>query len=192
MKFIVDCMLGKLGKWLRILGFDALYMNKAEDRDLLFLARREKRTLLTKDHELLRSAAGLPRLLVESDSWPEQLAQVLEAFKLRGQARPHARCLTCNVRLRRIPKKSVRNLVPPFVFARASSFAACPACGRIFWPGTHYRDMDRTIDRILGKGKSLSREMSEREEKSRRCPEGQSVRRYSRIIGRDPKNEEGI
>jgi len=147
-------MLGKLGKWLRILGFDALYTNKAEDRDLLLLARRDSRVLLTKDHELLRSAAGLPRLFVESDSWPEQLIQVLDAFKLKGKARPHSRCLACNVGLRRIPKKSARNLVPPFVFARASSFAVCPACGRIFWPGTHFRDMDRTIDRILGKGES--------------------------------------
>jgi hypothetical protein len=153
-KFVVDCMLGKLAKWLRVLGFDALYMNRAEDRDLLLLARREKRILLTKDHGLLQSAAGLPRLWVESDSWPEQLDQVLAAFNLREKAKPHSRCLACNVALRRVPKKSVRNLVPPFVFDQASAFASCPACGRLFWPGTHFRDMDRTIDRVLGERKA--------------------------------------
>jgi hypothetical protein len=165
-------MLGKLGKWLRILGFDALYTNKAEDRDLLLLARRENRVLLTKDHELLRSAADLPRLFVESDSWPEQLIQVLDAFKLKGKAKLHSRCLACNVGLRRIPKKSARNLVPPFVFARASSFAACPACGRIFWPGTHFRDMDRTIDRILGKKKARKKGPGEKGEKDQESGEG--------------------
>ena len=172
MKFVVDCMLGKLGKWLRILGFDALYMNKAEDGDLLLLAGRENRILLTKDHELLRSAAGLPCLFIESDFWPEQLVQVLDAFKLRGKVRPHSRCLACNVGLRRIPKKSARNLVPPFVLARASSFAVCPACGRIFWPGTHFRDMDRTIDGILGKRKVRSKGPVEKRKKDPRSGEG--------------------
>jgi uncharacterized protein with PIN domain len=191
MKFVVDCMLGKLGKWLRILGFDALYLNKAEDKDLLFLARREKRILLTKDHELLRSAAGQPSLFIGSDSWPEQLVQVLDVFKLRAKARPHSRCLACNVALRRVPKRSVRNLVPPFVFARASSFAACPSCGRLFWPGTHFRDMDRTIDRILGERRGRKKEPAEDGKKPRTAERGQSVGRKSRIIKRDPENQEG-
>lgn len=151
MKFIVDCMLGKLAKWLKILGFDAIYLNKAEDRDLLRLARREKRVLLTKDQELLQAAAGLPRLFVESDNWQEQLTQVLEAFRLRNRAKPHSRCLLCNVELKRIPKGMARNLVPPFVFERAPSFAICPTCGRVFWPGTHFEDMDLKIARILRK-----------------------------------------
>jgi uncharacterized protein with PIN domain len=149
MKFIVDCMLGKLAKWLRILGFDADYLNKAEDRDLLLRARREKRILLTKDQDLYRSAAGLPRLFIESDNWPEQLAQVLDDFRLRNRARPHSRCLLCNVELKNLPKKMARNLVTPFVFERAPSFAVCPSCGRVFWPGTHFQDMDLKIAQIL-------------------------------------------
>lgn len=167
MKFVVDCMLGKLGKWLRILGFDAVYMNKAEDRDLLLLARREKRTLLTKDHELLLSAVGHPCLFVESDAWPEQLNQVLDAFRLRDKAKPHSRCLACNVGLKRIPKRSAKNLVTPFIFERASSFAVCPACGRIFWPGTHFRDMDLTIARFLGAGNDRRKRKVEKRGKSR-------------------------
>jgi len=151
MRFIVDCMLGKLAKWLKILGFDAVYLNRAEDRELLILARREKRVLLTKDQELLRVAAGLPRLFIESDDWPEQLAQVLDAFRLRKRAKPHSRCLLCNVELKNIPKRMAGNLVTPFVFERAPSFAICPRCGRVFWPGTHLEDMDLKIARILQK-----------------------------------------
>jgi uncharacterized protein len=170
MKFVVDCMLGKLSKWLRILGFDALYLNRAEDKDLLLFARRERRTLLTKDHELLLSASGLPRLFIQSDNWQEQLSQVLDAFKLRDKIRPHSRCLTCNVGLKRIPKKSARNLVTPFVFERAPSFAVCPGCGRLFWPGTHFRDMDRTIALILDPGKKRAKRegVKKREARGRR------------------------
>jgi uncharacterized protein with PIN domain len=157
MKFVVDCMLGKLAKWLRILGFDADYLNKAEDGDLLLAARREKRVLLTKDQELFRSASGLPRLFIESDNWPEQLAQVLDGFRLRDRVRPHSRCLLCNVELKNLSKKSARNLVTPFVFERAPSFAVCPSCGRVFWPGTHFRDMDLKIARILRARKSKGR-----------------------------------
>ena len=149
MKFVVDCMLGKLAKWLKILGFDTVYLNKVEDSDLLLLARREKRVLLTKDQELLLAASGHPCLFIESDIWQEQVAQVLDAFRLRDRARPHSRCLACNIKLKRIPKRLARNLVTPFVFERAPSFAICPSCGRVFWPGTHFQDMDRKVDRIL-------------------------------------------
>jgi len=152
MKFVADCMLGKLAKWLRVLGFDTLYLNKAEDRELLRLARREKRVLLTKDHDLLRAAEGLPRLFIESDDWPEQLAQVLDAFKLRVRVRPHSRCLRCNVELKKIPKRLARNLVAPFVFEKSRSFAICPSCGRVFWPGSHFEDMDQKISRICRRG----------------------------------------
>jgi len=148
MTFVVDCMLGKLAKWLRILGFDAVYLNKAEDRDLLLLARREKRVLLTKDHELLLAASDIPGLFIESDNWQEQLAQVLDVFGLRDRVRPHSRCLLCNVDLKKIPKRLARNLVAPFVFEKARSFAICPSCGRVFWPGSHYKDMDLKLARI--------------------------------------------
>jgi uncharacterized protein with PIN domain len=154
MKFIVDCMLGKLAKWLKILGFDAVYLNKAEDRELLLQARGERRILLTKDRELIRAAAGSPHLLVQSDNWEEQLEQVVEAFRLRSRAEPHSRCLACNVRLKAIPKPMARNLVTPFVLERAPVFAVCPSCGRLFWPGSHFRDMDEKIARILGQRRS--------------------------------------
>jgi uncharacterized protein with PIN domain len=151
MKFVVDCMLGKLAKWLKILGFDTVYMNKAEDRELLSIARRQQRTLLTKDHGLLEAAKDVRSLFIESDDWPEQLVQVLANFKLGDSVRPHSRCLDCNVELKIIPKKTARNLVTPFILERASSFAICPSCERIYWPGTHFQSMDAKIGGILRK-----------------------------------------
>jgi uncharacterized protein with PIN domain len=152
-KFLVDAMLGKLAKWLKILGFDTDYRNKTEDRELLRIARAERRILLTRDHNLLAAAQSVRGLLVESDDWRSQLAQVLEAFGLRDSARPFTRCLSCNVGLKPLAKKNARNLVAPFVYEKARSFAICPACGRIYWPGTHFGDMDRKLVEILTPGK---------------------------------------
>jgi len=170
MKFIVDCMLGKLAKWLKILGFDTVYLNRAEDSELLILARREKRVLLTKDQELLQAATGLQSLFVESDDWQEQVTQVLDAFRLRNRAEPYSRCLACNVALKGIPKRRARNLVTPFVYGRAVSFAICPSCGRVFWPGTHFEDMDLKIAGIM-------RKKSNQSIKTRACRRGSGAAR---------------
>ena len=151
MKFVVDVMLGKLAKWLRILGFDAAYASRAEDRELLRTARRERRVLLTRDHGLMRAATNVRGLLIESEDWRLQLAQVLDTFDLRDKARPMTRCLRCSVRLKRLSRKNARNLVAPFVFERARVFSLCPLCGRVYWPGTHFGDMDRKLAAILGR-----------------------------------------
>ncbi|MFZ2055191.1 MAG: Mut7-C RNAse domain-containing protein [Candidatus Aminicenantales bacterium] len=164
MKFVVDCMLGKLAKWLKILGFDTVYLNKVEDRDLLLIARRQQRILLTKDHRLLEAATDIRSLFIESDDWPEQLAQVLGTYKLGDAVRPHSRCLRCNVELKIIPKKTARNLVTPFVLERASSFAICPSCERVYWPGTHFRSMDMKIGEILRKAGSRGRPRKRKKE----------------------------
>ena len=149
MKFVVDVMLGKLAKWLRIMGFDAAYGNRAADRELLQTARRERRVLLTRDRRLFQSAKNVRGLLIESEDWRRQLAQVLDAFGLRDKARPMTRCLACNLRLKRLSRKNARNLVAPFVFERASAFSICPRCGRVYWPGTHFGDMDKRLSKIL-------------------------------------------
>jgi len=92
MTFLVDCMLGKLAKWLKILGFDVLYFPKADDDDLLALARRDGRTLLSRDHALLARAKGLTALLIKSETWKSQVRQVLDRFDLYPEARPYSRC----------------------------------------------------------------------------------------------------
>jgi len=144
-------MLGKLARWLRILGFDAAYGNRADDRELVRIARSERRVLLTRDRALVESAKNIRGLLIESDDWRSQLVQVLDGLGLRERARPFSRCVTCNVGLKRLSRENAKNLVAPFVYERAASFAVCPACGRVYWPGTHFRDMDGKLQQILGR-----------------------------------------
>jgi uncharacterized protein len=146
--FIVDGMLGKLAKWLKILGFDALFMADDDDK-ILAVARGEGRVLLTRDREFVRRAGRHPSLLVESTLWPDQVRQVLARFYLYGSARPFTRCLECNVPLETLSRDAAARLVSPHVLERADAFSLCPACGRVYWPGTHQSEMERTIRDLL-------------------------------------------
>jgi uncharacterized protein with PIN domain len=151
MKFIVDCMLGKLAKWLKILGFDAVFFSKIEDSKLFILAQKEGRILLTRDNGLIEKAREIQTLFIQSEDWNEQVEQVLDAYELWQIIQPYSRCIECNVKLKDLPKSRARNLVTPFVFEQAEAFAICPSCGRIFWKGTHHEDMEYKIDEILRK-----------------------------------------
>lgn len=149
MKFAVDCMLGKLAKWLKILGFDAVFFSKIEDDALLSLARAEDRILLTKDNALLERAHDIPSLYIDSENWREQIVQVIVTFKIRPEVRPFTRCIECNLPLKNLDRPNAKNLVTPFVYKHAEGFAVCPGCSRIFWRGTHFRDMETKIEKIL-------------------------------------------
>jgi uncharacterized protein len=156
--FVADCMLGRLAKWLKILGFDVAYFSKAEDRALAALARREGRVLLTRDAGLIERTARRPgRLFIRSQDWEEQVLQVLDDLALWDEVRPNTRCLPCNLPLKPLSRERARNLVTPFVAEQADSFAVCPSCDRVFWHGTHFGDMERKIAKLLERrGQSIA------------------------------------
>jgi uncharacterized protein with PIN domain len=154
LRFVVDVMLGKLAKWLKILGFDTEFSPRADDDDLLAVARRDGRTLLSRDRALLQRAKGLPHLLIDSENWEDQIRQVLARFRLRDAVRPHTRCLECNAALKPLTKDQAAKLVPAFVLQNADSFALCLSCGRIFWPGTHFDAMSSKLADLLADDKT--------------------------------------
>jgi len=149
MTFIADCMLGKLAKWLRILGFDVLYFSRIEDADLVHIAGRDGRVLLTRDTKLAGRARAVRTLLIDSEKWEDQVRQVLDVFSLRDEAAPHSRCVVCNRALKPISRERARNLVVPFILERGSRFSLCPNCGRIYWKGSHAVDMEDRIRSLL-------------------------------------------
>lgn len=147
MKFIADTMLGRLAKWLRILGYDTLYPGDESDQRLARIAAEEGRILLTRDTELA-SRKGFRKLLVRSNRLSEQLAQVIEAFSLRAHDRALSLCLICNEPLREVEKEAVRDRVPPYVFETQPLFYECPRCRKVYWAGTHLDHIRRELKRI--------------------------------------------
>ncbi len=145
-RFVVDCMLGKLARWLRILGFDTVFDCSLSDWELLALSRKQNRVLITKDREL----AARGGYLLRAENWEEGIKEILEAFHLRGRIKPFTRCPVCNSVLQEIGREEARLLVPPIAFSRASKFAVCPGCGRVYWDGTHLLRMKNIIDKLGG------------------------------------------
>ena len=136
MRFAVDRMLGRLARWLRILGHDVAYGSHLGGRTLVDCARREQRFLLTRDTRLLRTCDLPPHVFIESDHFRAQLRQLAAAVPLGG-AGILTRCLDCNRPLDELSREEARDRVPVFVWNTAERFFSCPRCGRLYWPATH-------------------------------------------------------
>ncbi|MBI5741527.1 MAG: Mut7-C RNAse domain-containing protein [Nitrospirae bacterium] len=159
MKFIADAMLGRLARWLRLLGFDTLYFPDIEDHRLLRIAREEDRTILTRDTRLVK-VRGLKNFLLLHDNDPfEQLTRVLKAFSLyppeqadsgkEGRPRLYSRCSLCNTLLEDVPKEQAKPSVPEYVYQTAGGFKQCPQCGKFYWKGTHPALLKKKLNEIL-------------------------------------------
>jgi uncharacterized protein len=137
-KFIADCMLGKLARGLRALGFDAAYERRIEDGELIERARADGRILLTRDTRLVKRRGLPPHLLVLSAEPAAQIRQTIEVFDLEVDPGVFlSRCLLCNVATAPIPREEAKEEVPPYVHRTQSRFARCPQCRRIYWRATH-------------------------------------------------------
>lgn len=145
--FAADRMLGRLAKWLRVLGCDVIYGRHLSGHGLIRAARAENRLILTRDRGLARHQPP-PFLFIESDNYLEQLRQVMAACQLAVGEGIFTRCLVCNSPLQSRSKESVENLVQPYVFATQERFSWCAHCQRLFWHGTHRQKMLDAIGKI--------------------------------------------
>jgi len=155
MRFIADAMLGTLAKWLRILGYDTQFDTSLDDHQLVRLARADGRVLLTRDRELAQRP-GIQVLFVVSEQLDAQIAQVLVDLDLVPN-RSFSRCPVCNELLVEIDSETARARVPRYVAETHETFRSCPACGRVYWRGTHWQQMADQLDRILESAGSNSR-----------------------------------
>ena len=143
-RFAVDAMLGRLARWLRILGHDVAYGPHLRRRTLLACARQEGRLVLTRDTRLVRERNLPPHLFIVSDHFREQLRQVAGAVTLRGDAFL-GRCLDCNRPLETVPRERAEGKVPMYVWATQAEFHSCGGCGRLYWPATHHAHMRQEL-----------------------------------------------
>jgi hypothetical protein len=156
-RFAVDRMLGRLARWLRILGHDVAYGPHLGGRTLIDLARREGRMLLTRDTRLVRARDLPPHLFITSDHFREQLRQVAAAVPLGGTDLL-GRCLDCNRALEELPRERARDRVPVFVWQTSERFLACTGCGRLYWPATHRVHVLRELEALGLAGNSARSE----------------------------------
>ncbi len=148
MRFIADGMLGKLSRWLRILGYDVEYSNNLGDKELIETARIERRILLTRDFQLFQQASmrGIESFLVEGTVNVEKLAILANRFDLRLEVNVSlSRCPKCNTAIKVIQRERVVGRVPDKALSRYESFWECPNCMKIYWQGSHWQRINQTL-----------------------------------------------
>jgi hypothetical protein len=148
MKLILTRELGRLCKWLRILGFDAGYFQQDNLSSVIIEALREDRIILTRNHHLPRST-GLRIVLIEAEKIKAQVAEALKKLDIKPSSeKMFSRCIICNEELLGIEKEKVREKVPEYVFKTQDEFITCPKCQRIYWQGTHWGNVAQTLKEI--------------------------------------------
>ena len=153
MRFIVDHNVGKLAKWLRMMGYDSLFFDGSDDSQMVAQALAESRMILTRDTEIMKrrviSNGRLKAVLITSDGLEQQMRQVIDTLNLNCQFKPFTICLECNQPLVERSKQQVQDLVPPYVFKTQSQYMECPSCHRIYWRGTHWQAMTKRLGKFL-------------------------------------------
>ena len=150
-------MLGRLARWLRLLGYDTEYFPHIEDGRLIRLAREQGRMLLTRDTRLVKRRGLKDFLLLSENDTFEQLRNVIRTFNLTPRAEANelktlpvlGRCSLCNIVLDIIPKEHAKAHVPEYVYLTSDSFKRCSKCGRFYWKGTHSEKMREKLREIL-------------------------------------------
>ncbi len=145
-KFMIDGMLGKLARWLRLIGNDVEYCTDLNDRELIRKASASNRVLLTSDVDLFRmaSARGVVALLVKEKNEPERLAKIVRRFNLQLKFDPLlSRCPKCGAVIEEVSKELVKNEIPPSTYEAYQKFWICtnPYCDKVYWQGSHWKNI---------------------------------------------------
>jgi uncharacterized protein len=151
-KFVLDVHLGRLAAYLRMLGFDATYSNRASDPELARVSANEERILLTRDRGLLKHSAVTHGYWVRETESRRQTAEVVNRFDLVRLLHPFTRCMACNGLLRPLPKAEIVHRVPTRALEAHEEFQECASCRRVYWQGTHYQRMSHWIEELAATG----------------------------------------
>lgn len=143
-RLLVDAMLGRLARWLRLMGYDAAYLADTDDLAVVRLARAEGRRVLTRDREMAARRA-VDAVLIDAQTLDAQLDEVLVAIGPPPEDAP-PRCTECNTPLEPLDRAAAKGRVPPYVWRTHDDFTYCPGCRRVYWRGTHWRRIRARID----------------------------------------------
>jgi hypothetical protein len=149
LRFVADVHLGGLARLLRMLGFDTLFRNDLDDREIRTISRCEGRVVLTRDRGLLKCRSITHGCFVHALRPREQLREVVERLQLAASAKPFTRCLHCNLPLAGVDSEWVQERLPPNVAATYRRFQWCEGCDRVYWEGSHWQSMREMVAGIL-------------------------------------------
>jgi len=142
MNFITDRTLGKLAKWLRILGYDTLYYTGAIDRSFLQRGANEGRIVLTRSRDMARRNFRGRMIIVRADKVIDQIREITDALSLKPENdKLLSLCIKCNEVLQDVSKAEIKEKVPEYVFQTQEIFHICPHCEDIYWSGTHKKNI---------------------------------------------------
>lgn len=148
-RFILDTHLGRLARYLRMLGFDASYRNHCEDKELSRISHDEARILLTRDRGLLKRGEVVHGYFVRATEPELQVVELLRRFDLSSAVAPFQRCIQCNALLQSVAKEFILERLQTRTRQHYDEFRICPTCHRIYWQGSHYEHMQRLIQNLL-------------------------------------------
>ena len=156
-KFIADNNVGKLARLLRMLGYDSLFFTSKDDNEMIALALKEDRVILTKDTQIakrrLATSGKLKVILIKQEVPNAQILEVARTLNL-NRLKPFSLCLECNQQLVPRKKEEVRDLVPIRVLNTHNQYTECPSCHRIYWEGTHWQAMAKKLQDLRGENVS--------------------------------------
>jgi uncharacterized protein with PIN domain len=144
-RFILDVHLGRLARWLRMLGFDTEYDPESDDTTIIDRAAAQSRIILTRDRGLLKNSRVTHGYWVRATAPREQIEEIVDRLDLRTQFRPFSRCMECNGAIAVRRREQVADRVPPRALERAREFRECSECGKVYWDGTHLERMQRLV-----------------------------------------------
>lgn len=147
-KFIADCHLGKLAKYLRVMGIDTLFFTHIEDDALIVIAGNENRTIITRDRTLSQRK-NAPVFFLEPKETDAQLKTLIKHYGLKEHLAPFRRCIVCNTPLKVIKKEHIVDRLPEKVIKHFDYFEYCPTCDKVYWQGNHYRHMMEFLEQVL-------------------------------------------
>ena len=148
LKFIATTELGRLSKWLRVLGYDVVYCVTCHKPDLFLKSLRENRIILTRNLRLAKPTSRKV-IFIKSTDYKRQLREIIKNLSLKvDKSRMFSRCVICNQLIKKVPKEKIKNKVPAFVFRTHEDFMQCMDCRRIYWPGTHWLNIDKVLREI--------------------------------------------
>jgi uncharacterized protein with PIN domain len=148
-RFILDAHLGRLARYLRLIGFDSLYRNDFPDAEIAAISSSDDRIILTRDRGLLKRGEVRRGYCVREIAPGEQLVEVVRRFDLLNLIQPFSRCMECNGAIRAVQKSALDQDVSPYTRETFNEFGRCDRCGQVYWKGSHYTRLQTFVDNLV-------------------------------------------